>query len=181
MRSRDLPLPREPRRFPWWIGLLAGVLAVVIGVLLILSPETTATYLFWILGIVCIAGGVVALISILFNRASWGWKLLAGLVTIILGLALFSQPLFSAYLVAAMALWILGVLLVVAGAVLIIVAFSGVGWWYGILGGIAMVVGALVILGSVVGPQKAPWIFGLAFIVGGVLAIVAAARSRRRA
>lgn len=181
MRSRAMPLPRESRRIPWWTGLLAGILAVVIGVLLVLSPKTTATYLFWILGIVCLAGGVVALGSILFNRVSWGWKLLAGILAIILGLALISQPLFSAYLVAAMALWILGAFLLVAGAALIIAGFSGVGWWYGILGGLVIVIGALLVLVSVIGPQKAPWVYGVAFVAAGVLAIVAAAQSRKRA
>jgi uncharacterized membrane protein HdeD (DUF308 family) len=181
MRSRNLPLPQPSRQIPWWTGVLAGILAVVIGVLLILSPKTTATYLFWILGAATFAGGAVALVSIPFRRASWGWKLLAGILAIILGLALFSQPLFSAYLVAAMALWILGVLIIIAGAALVIAAFSGLGWWYGILGGLAMAVGALVILGSVIGPQKAPWIFGLTFIVGGIPAIVMGVRSRRPA
>jgi uncharacterized membrane protein HdeD (DUF308 family) len=181
MRSRDVPLPRESRQIPWWTGVLAGVLALTIGVLLILSPKATATYLFWILGAACIVGGVVALISILFSRFAWGWKLLTGLVTIPLGLALISEPLFSAYLLAAIALWILGVLLVVAGTVLIIVAFSGVGWWYGILGGLTMAAGAAVILGSVIGPLKVPWLFGLAFLVGGIGALTAGVRSKRRA
>jgi uncharacterized membrane protein HdeD (DUF308 family) len=182
MRSRAAPVQQnKPRSVPWWAGLLAGIIAVTIGVLLILSPETTATYLFWILGIACLIGGVVAFGSILFTRASWGWKLLAGIIAIVLGLALISEPLFSAYLLAAMALWILGAVVAVAGVVLIIMAFSGVGWWYGILGGLAIALGALLILGSVIGPLKAPWVFGLAAIVAGIMAIVAALRSRSRA
>ena len=181
MRSRAAPLQQKPRSVPWWVGLLAGIIAAVIGVLLILSPKTAATYLFWILGIACLTGGVVALGSILFSRASWGWKLLAGIIAIVLGLALISEPLFSAYLLAAMALWILGALVIVAGVVLIIVAFSGVGWWYGILGGLAIVIGALLILGSVIGPLKAPWVFGLAMIVAGIGAIAAALQSRKHA
>jgi uncharacterized membrane protein HdeD (DUF308 family) len=180
MRSRDVPLPRKSRQIPWWVGVIAGVLVVALGILLILSPKTTSTYLFWILGVTCVAGGVVALVSIIFSRASWGWKLLAGILAIPLGLALVSQPLFSAYLVAAMALWVLGVLLIIAGTVLVILAFSGVGWWYGILGGFVFAAGALVILGSVIGPLKAPWVFGVAFIAGGILAILSAARSRDR-
>jgi uncharacterized membrane protein HdeD (DUF308 family) len=180
MRSRAVPLPRESRQFPWWAGLLVGILAVVIGVLLILSPETTATYLFWILGIACLVGGVVALGSILFSRASWGWKLLAGILAITLGLALISQPLFSAYLVAAMALWVLGAVLMLAGMLLMVPAFSHMGWWYGVLGVFVVVIGVLLILGSVIGPLKAPWAFGIAAVVAGAGAVVAALRSRAR-
>ena len=160
---------------------MAGIIAVIIGVLLIISPKTTATYLFWFLGIACLIGSVVAVGSILFNRASWGWKLLAASIALVLGLALISAPLFSAYLLAAMALWILGAVVIVVGVVLIIMAFSDVGWWYGILGGLAIALGALLILGSVIGPLKAPWVFGLAAIVAGIMAIVAALRSRKRA
>jgi uncharacterized membrane protein HdeD (DUF308 family) len=181
MRSRAVPLQRRTRSVPWWVGLLAGILAITLGVLLILSPETTATYLFWILGIACLVGGVVALGSILFSRVSWGWKLLAAIIAIVLGLALISQPLFSAYLLAAMALWILGAVVMLAGVVLVIVAFSGIGWGYGIVGGLVIVIGALLILGSVIGPQKAPWVFGLAIVVAGIGAIIAALQSRRRA
>jgi hypothetical protein len=180
MRSKDLPMPRESRRIPWWTGLLGGILGVAIGVLLILSPKMTATYLFWILGAACVAGGAVAVVSILFNRVSWGWKLLGGCLAIVLGLALFSQPLFSAYLVAAMALWILGVVLILVGTVLIIAAFSGFGWWYGIPGVLVFAAGGLVILGSVIGPLKVPWVYGLAAVIAGVGAVVAALRSRAR-
>jgi uncharacterized membrane protein HdeD (DUF308 family) len=134
MRSQAVPLPSQTRSFPWWAGLVVGIVAVVIGVLLILSPRTAATYLFWILGIACLVGGVVALASILFRRVSWGWKLLAGIVAIVLGLALISQPLFSAYLVAAMSLWILGAIVIVGGVVLIIMGFSQFfSWAYAVL------------------------------------------------
>jgi uncharacterized membrane protein HdeD (DUF308 family) len=180
MRSRVVPLPQKRRSIPWWVGLLAGIIAAVIGVLLILSPKTTATYLFWILGIACIIGGAVALISVLFNRASWGWKLLAGGIAIILGLGLISQPLFSAYLLAAISLWVLGAVVIVAGVVLMVPAFSHMGWWYGLVGVLAMVIGALLILGSVIGPLKAPWVFGVAAIAAGIAAIVATLQSRKR-
>jgi uncharacterized membrane protein HdeD (DUF308 family) len=180
MRSRAAPVPQSSRRIPWWLGLLAGIVAAIIGVLLILSPKTTATYLFWILGIACILGGAVALVSILFNRASWGWKLLAGGIAIVLGLGLISQPLFSAYLLAAISLWVLGAVVFFAGVVLMVPAFSHMGWWYGLLGVIAMLIGALLILGSVIGPLKAPWVFGVAAIAAGILAVVAAFQARKR-
>jgi uncharacterized membrane protein HdeD (DUF308 family) len=179
MRSPEVPSRDKPRQVPWWIGVLAGSLAIAVGVFLILSPGTTASYLFLVLGAACIAGAAVALISILFSRAGWGWRLLAAVVAAPLGLAFLSQPLFSAYLAAAITLWLLGVLFLVAGTVSLIVAFSGIGWWYGILGGLIMAVGALVLLGSTIGPLKVPWLFGLAFIVAGIAAFAAGIRASR--
>jgi uncharacterized membrane protein HdeD (DUF308 family) len=180
MRSRAVPVAQRRRSISWWVVLLAGILAATIGVLLILSPRTTATYLFWILGIACIAGGAAALVSILFNRAAWGWRLLAGGIAIILGLGLISWPLFSAYLLAAISLWVLGAIVFFGGVGLMVPAFSHMGWWYGPIGALAMVIGALLILGSVIGPLKAPWVFGIAAIAAGVAAIVAALQSRKR-
>jgi uncharacterized membrane protein HdeD (DUF308 family) len=178
MRSRSAPVPKRDRSVPWWLGLVVGIVAMVIGVLLILSPEMTATYLFWILGIAAIIGGAVVLISIAFRRAAWGWKLLAGIIAIILGLGLLAQPLFSAYLVAAISVWVLGAALIVVGLVLMVPAFSGIGWWYGLLGAAAILIGVLLILSSVVAPVRAPWVFGVAAIVAGILAVVATLQSR---
>jgi uncharacterized membrane protein HdeD (DUF308 family) len=180
MRSRALPVPRPSRSVPWWVGLVAGVFLVVIGVLLILSPKNTATYLFWILGIAGIIGGAAVLISILFSRVAWGWKLLAGFLAIVVGLGLISQPLFSAYLVAAISLWVVGAILILAGMMLMVPAFSGMGWWFGVLGVLAMLIGALLILGSVVGPLKVPWVFGIAAIAAGIAAVVAAFQAKKR-
>ena len=44
---------------------------------------------------------MIALISLAFNRVMWGYKLLGGLTAILIGLALVSEPLFGAYLLAA--------------------------------------------------------------------------------
>jgi uncharacterized membrane protein HdeD (DUF308 family) len=180
MRSRTAPMPPRERSVPWWLGLVVGIVAMVIGLLLILSPEMTATYLFWILGIAAIIGGAVVLISIAFRPAAWGWKVLAGIIAIVLGLGLIAQPLFSAYLVAAIAVWILGSALIVVGLVLMVPAFSGIGWWYGLLGAAAILIGALLILSSVVAPVRAPWVFGVVAIIAGILAVVATLQSRSR-
>jgi uncharacterized membrane protein HdeD (DUF308 family) len=180
MRSRALPAPRRSPSVPWWVWVLVGVVMVVLGGLLIAAPGTTATYLFWILGIACLVGGAVALISILFRRAAWGWRLLAGCLAIVVGLGLISQPLFSAYLLAAISLWVLGAVLLLAGMVLMVPAFSNMGWWYGVLGLVALGFGATLILVSVVGPLRAPWVFGIAAIAAGVLAIIAAFQVRER-
>jgi len=75
---------------------------------------------------------------------------------------------------------VLGAVLALAGMLLMVPAFSHMGWWYGVLGVFVLAIGVLLILGSVIGPLKAPWAFGVAAIVAGVAAVVAALRSRAR-
>lgn len=175
----ELRVERRTQSLPWWAVLLAGILLAVIGVLLIISPAAAATYLFLALGIACAIGGIVFIASIWFDRAGWVWRLLAGLGLILLGLAIFGQPLLSAYLLAAMVLWILGAAAIVGGIVLILMAFSYAGWKYGLPGALSIVLGGMLILGSTIGPLKAPWAFGIAAVAGGVAAIVAAFQMKR--
>ena len=94
---------RRTQSLPWWAVLLAGIVLAVIGVLLIIAPARAATNLFLVLGVACAIGGIVFIASIWSDRAGWVWRLLAGLGAILLGAAIFSQPLLSAYLLAAMA------------------------------------------------------------------------------
>ena len=170
----------KTRNIPWWAILLAGIVLVIIGVLLIITPKTAATGLFLVLGVLCALGGLGAIVSIVFTRKQWGTRLLAGAGLILLGLALLSQPLLSAYLVAAIILWILGAAVVLGGIFLILQAFSYAGWLRGLLGALCLIIGAMLILGSTIGPLKAPWAYGIAAVAGGIAAIVAAIQQKKR-
>ena len=99
--SRQAARRRKLRQAPWWTILLGGIALVIIGVLLIAMPKTAATGLFLVLGGGCVIGGLGCMVSIAFERTQWVSRLLAGAGLIVLGLALSSQPLLSAYLVAA--------------------------------------------------------------------------------
>ena len=78
-----------------------------------------------------------------------------------------------------MLLWILGAAAIVGGIVLILMAFSYAGWKYGLPGVLCMILGGMLILGSTIGPLKAPWAFGIAAVAGGVAAIVGAFQMKR--
>ena len=180
MKSFRAPGQGKSRNVPWWAVLLAGIALVIIGVLLIITPKTAATNLFLILGGLCVLGGLGTIVSIAFTRERWGTRLLAGAGLILLGLALLSQPLLSAYLVAATILWILGAAVILGGIFLVLQAFSYAGWLRGVLGALCLIIGAMLILGSTLGPLKAPWAYGIAAVAGGIGAIVAAFKMRKR-
>ena len=188
MRSRTMPMSRPSRSIPWWALLLPGFVVVIIGVLLIVAPRDTATGVFMVLGGAAILGGMIALISLAFNRVMWGYKLFGGLAAILIGLALAGQPLFGAYLLAAAALWILGVGVLLGGVALVIGGLSYASWTPtarakgGLMVGggvVCLIAGFGIVLGSAMGPLKAPWLYGLAVIAAGVGVIAGGLNMRR--
>jgi uncharacterized membrane protein HdeD (DUF308 family) len=189
MRSNAMTTRPAARSAPWWAVALTGFIVVIIGVLLIVSPRTTAKDLFLVLGILCIAGGMGALISLGFNRVMWGYKVFGGLAAILIGLALAGQPLFSAYLLAAVALWILGVGVLLGGFALVIGGLSYASWTSAArakaglmigLGALCLIAGFGIVLGSAIGPLKAPWLFGIAIVAAGVGIVASALNMRQR-
>jgi uncharacterized membrane protein HdeD (DUF308 family) len=190
MRSNAMTMRPAARSIPWWALLLTGFAVVIIGVLLIVSPPVTAKGLFLVLGIVCILGGMIALISLALNRVAWGYRLGGGITAILIGLALVSQPLLGAYILAAAALWILGVGVLLGGLALVIGGLCYVSWtptargkaWLSVgFGVVCLIAGFGIVLGSAMGPLKAPWLYGLAIIAAGVGIIGGGLNMRRRA
>jgi uncharacterized membrane protein HdeD (DUF308 family) len=188
MKSNAMTMRPAARSVPWWALLLTGFAVVILGVLLIVSPQVTATDLFLVLGGVCILGGMIALISLALNRVAWGYRFGGGFAGILIGFALVSQPLLGAYILAAAALWILGVGVLLGGLALVIGGLSYASWTPtargkgGLMVGggiVCLIAGFGIVLGSAIGPLKAPWLYGLAMIAAGVGVIAGGLKMRR--
>ena len=84
------------------IHLLIGVLYVVVGLMIIEQPEDSAIQLTLIIAIFLMISGVFRVVSALSERfTGWGWVLLNGGVTLLLGLLIYKQWPFSG-------LWVIG-------------------------------------------------------------------------
>ena len=103
-------------KFLFW--LLLGVLYVAAGIIAIMNPLLAATYLTLMLGFALVFGGVLR-IFLAFQMKSaggpWGWVVLSGLITLLLGAMIIAQW-------PASSLFVLGIFL---GIDLI---FIGAGW-----------------------------------------------------
>lgn len=126
-----------------------GILLIVAGILALLMPEiaaiATALTLAWLL----VLAGVVEVVHAFQtrHRTGFGWRLAAGIITLILGLLLLVFPIAG---IATLALWI-GAFIFAGGIVRLILAFrvrpaKGWGWvlFDGLLG---IVIGALIAWG----------------------------------
>ena len=170
--------PQE-RRTSWWLVLIEGIVALIVGVLLLTSPLRTTMFLIQVLGWFWLISGVFELISLIFDRTRWGWKLFTGIIGILAGLIIVTQPLMATILVPATLVWVIGFLGIFFGVTLLIRAFRGGGWGAGILGVLSIILGLLLLMRPLAAALALPWVFGIFAIAGGILAIVAAFQVRR--
>src|SRR5215211_873768 len=138
---------------PWWLVLLEGIAAVIIGLFLLTAPGATLFVLVQVLGIFWLVGGIFRTVSIFIDTSLWGWKLVGGVLGILAGIVVLQHPLWSSVLVPAIYLIILGIQGLISGGVSLVLAFSGGGWGAGILGALSIVFGLVLLFNvwSVVG------------------------------
>ena len=159
---------------PWWLVLIEGIAAIIIGILLFLRPAATTIILIQFLGIYWLITGIFSIISLIWDRSAWGWKLFSGILGILAGILIIQNPLWSTLLVPVTLALVLGGIGIVIGILQLVDAFRGGGWGVGILGGISILLGILLIARPVIAGLTLPWVLGGLLIFGGILAIVAA-------
>jgi uncharacterized membrane protein HdeD (DUF308 family) len=157
---------------PWWMVLLEGIIALIIGLFLLFYPATTTTVLITVLGFLWFFGGIFTLVGLLMNREHWGWKLLTGALGILAGLAILAYPFYSTVLLLSFFIILIGIWAMVYGAVRLAWAFNGGGWGVGLLGVLSIILGLLLLVNPLIGAVVLPWIFGVFAIAGGIIAII---------
>jgi len=168
----------------WWIFLLRGIFALVLGILAIVWPGATFTTLVVFFGAYLFIAGTFAVIGAIAARRTsenWGVFLLSGIVGIILGILTIINPFATgAALIYLVAFWA-----VVAGLFEIIIAIrlrkviTGEGWY--IAGGLLTIFfGILLLSNPVAAAVTLTWIFGFYAIITGVMLISLSFRLRKR-
>jgi uncharacterized membrane protein HdeD (DUF308 family) len=173
-----------PLTSQWWVPLVEGILAIILGFLFFTSPATTAIAFVFGLGLYWLVVGAVDLISIFQNRTAWGWRLFSGIVGVLAGFWIISgilgpaHPLGVAFAVGSAFTWVLGILGIVYGIINIFGAFQGGGWWPGILGAIGILFGIWLLSNPVAATLALPFSIGMLLIAGGIALVIAAFRLR---
>jgi uncharacterized membrane protein HdeD (DUF308 family) len=157
---------------PWWVVFVEGILALVTGGLLLISPERTVGLLVLFLGIFWLIGGVIELVSIFVDKTHWGLKLVIGILGIIAGILVLQHPLWSTVLVATTMSVILGFYGLFSGTSMLVRAFRGAGWGVAILGIMAILIGIFLLANTLIGIKLTVTLAGIVLVVGGIAAIV---------
>ncbi len=162
----------EKHDLSWWIILIQGILSIIIGLLLLLSPGLTVLVMVQLLGIYWLVGGVLSLVSIFVDRHLWGWKLFAGVIGIMAGISIIQHPAWSAILVPTVIVTILGIQGIFYGIIYIIEAIKGLGWGTAILGILSILLGMLLLSSPLFVVKWLVIFLGIANLVGGIAAVV---------
>ena len=168
----------ENKLTPWWLVLINGIAALILGILLLTSTGSTVFILVQFLGIYWLISGIFQIIGIFLDSTAWGWKLFAGILGILAGIVILNHPLISPLVVGTTLVIIMGVQGIIFGIAGLISAFQGAGWGAGILSALSIIFGLVLLFNPVLGAAALPWVLGIFGIVGGIFAIVAAFRLR---
>ena len=164
---------------PWWLVLVEGIVVALLGLVLLVAPGASLVFLVWLVGIYLLVAGIVRLIGIFSDSSSWGWKLAAGILCLIAGLAILSNPLWSTTLASTWLVILVGFLAMLQGAAGLVVAFQGGGWGMGALSVLGILFGLFLVINPLIGVATLTLILAILMLIGGVGAVVQAFRMRR--
>lgn len=96
----------------WWISLFVGILAVIVGVWCLASPDVTLISMTYVFSSMFLIGGIFDVVFALSNRkymSGWGWTLTSGILEILLAILLFALPvpIVAGILIYLVGFWIL--------------------------------------------------------------------------
>ena len=162
------------RQSAWWVGLLEGIAALVLGVLFLKSPASSLLALTVFLGVYWLIRGVIGIIDVGTGpRIMLGWRSLASIVSIVAGLFVLARPLASAVLLPVVYVIVLGVDALFSGAVYIYHGATGAGAGPIVLGVFDALVGLVLLAAPYQAALAVPFVLGVLLIMGGVALVVA--------
>jgi uncharacterized membrane protein HdeD (DUF308 family) len=183
MTATTISTARNGER-PWWLTLINGILAVVIGGILLWSLYTTQARLYLALvqlfGIWWMVQGILDIVAIFVDPARRGWKLFMGLISIISGGYVLMYPIATAVLLPKIFILVLGIWGLMYGILLLIMAFQGGGWVAGIVGVLWIIFGLALITNYYSFDKwlSVIWFAAWFAIIGGIALIVKAYSQR---
>lgn len=168
----------------WWLFLIRGIVAVLLGLLALFMPGTALTGLVLYLGAYMFIDGIFSIIVAISERKTTpnrGWMLVIGLFGILIGIITFINPFATAaalvYLVAFWAL-VIGIGEIVM-AIRLRKLIRGKGWY--ILAGILTILFSLsVLFNPIAGALTLTFIFGIYALIVGIMLISLSIRLKNR-
>jgi uncharacterized membrane protein HdeD (DUF308 family) len=163
----------------WWIALLQGISAIIIGALLVAEPAETFLALLPLLGIYWLVIGILSLVRIFIDHSvPWILSLLTGVIGVLAGVAVLRHPMIAAIMIPTVLVIVLGVQGLVMGILEIIEGFRGGGAWSFILGVINILVGLLLLARPMAAALAVPLVLGILLLAQGLALLIWAFRVR---
>ena len=160
-----------------WLIVIQGVAGILLGLLLLTAPGISSLILVQFLAIYWLVSGVIGLVSLIWDRTQWGWKVAGGILGIIAGVAVMRHPMYATVLVGTTLVIFMGILALAFGVMNLVRAFSARGGWgMGLLGVLDVIIGFFLIVNPLAGAIALPIVLGAFILVGGIASIIMAFR-----
>ncbi len=171
-------------RRAWQTILVTGILAVILGVLILAWPDITLLVAGVIFGVYLVVTGFLQLMAAFGAPASTGMRVLSfviGLLSIVIGVFCFRDELASILLLG---LWI-GIGWLFRGIALLVASLSEPGmpgrWWQVLFGVVTAIAGVVLIVWPVSSVATLAVLAGVWLIIIGIMEIIVAFGVRREA
>jgi uncharacterized membrane protein HdeD (DUF308 family) len=177
-----------PWKVPWWVVLVEGTIALVVGLYILAQPQQASTWLAQLMGAYVLVNSGVAIYAGFSGSGppnEQPFRLIVGGVSLVTGLLALAQPLLVTINTPA-SFTILGVGLLLAGVVELaglIISLGGqdTRWGRLLAGGLHVLLGVLLLYLSRIGTAgNALLLLGVIGIVVGALLVLYAVRLYRR-
>jgi uncharacterized membrane protein HdeD (DUF308 family) len=183
MATATVTAEKPQKAIPWWLVLVEGIAAVILGLMLLVWPVKTWVVIVPFIGLYWLFDGIFAIVSIFIDHRGWGWKLFIGIIGIVAGWFLFMSPIAGAVAMAGAIVWIIGFMGLFSGIAKLIQAFQGAGWGAGLLGALMIILGIVILDSAFTNPlitaAIVPWVVGFSLLIFGISALVLAFRIKK--
>ena len=160
-----------------WLIVIQGVAGIILGLLLLTAPGISSLVLVQFLALYWLVSGIIGLVSLIWDRTQWGWKVFGGVLGVVAGTAVLRHPMYATVLLGTTLVVFMGILALVFGVMNLVRAFSaGGGWGMGVLGALDVIIGFFLIVNPLAGAVALPIVLGAFILVGGIASIIMAWR-----
>jgi uncharacterized membrane protein HdeD (DUF308 family) len=172
---------------PWWLTLITGILALLVGGILLWAPAKakveTYQLVIAVLGIWWLVQGVFDIVAIFIDHSMWAWKLFMGIISIAAGAYVLAYPVAAAVVLPRILVLVLGIWGLMYGFILLFMAFRGGGWGAGILGALGILFGLALMAdyGKLFSGLAMLWSIAVCGVIFGIVLIFQAFRQRSAA
>ena len=156
----------------WWIFLIQGIAAVILGILLLTNPAETAVGLVVFLGAYWLVAGVMDFVRLFTDSGRWGLHLILGVLGVLAGIAVLRHPLIGTIVTATSIVFILGIGSIIMGVTGIVRGVQEDGWGSIALGVVNLLIGIWLLFNPLGAALALPIVLGIFALVGGVAAII---------
>jgi len=151
--------------------LLGGVAALIFGIILLLRQEEALALLMVVLGLWWLIQGAFLLFSVFLDRTDIGWKLVIGVLGVVAGFLVLTNPGEAADIFQGVIGVILGIIGILVGVTAIFGSFRGGGIGAFVFGAVSILIGVLILLNAQFSTELLITFFAVLLLIDGVMGI----------